>query len=453
MSNRFVFPKQQWVNANGNPLNGGKLYFYESGTTTPKDTYSDEALTTPNTNPVVADSAGVFPDIWMDGTYTVKLTDADDVQIFSKDGVAGPIFENVGKAIGDIPEYEDDGSGNAVLRPPYVDKAVGGLAQYEDDGSGNAIIGFPNLDAQRAYLELENIYQRYRNKLINGNFDIWQRGTSFTSSGYWADRWRGDVGGGATITQETFSPGQTDVPGNPMYYLRHDRTTAAGAANTVLEQRIESVRTLSGKTTTISLWLKAGAAKTFDVDLVQSFGSGASASADVTTAVGEVSVTTSWQRFELTISVPSISGKTIDSSTSYPDDYLAVRLREENALETFTLDVARAQVEKGSAATPFEERHVGVEIRMCRRFAILFLSCGGAGYATAASDTERANATINHDYMRAIPALTYTQEQASNTTDTLNISSQREDSLVASEISNASGSLFWRGYVDLDAEL
>jgi hypothetical protein len=55
------------------------MYFYESLTVTPKDTYSDEALTTPNTNPVIADSQGQFGDIFLSGAYSCKLTDASDV--------------------------------------------------------------------------------------------------------------------------------------------------------------------------------------------------------------------------------------------------------------------------------------------------------------------------------------------------------------------------------------
>jgi hypothetical protein len=57
---RLILPYEQVFDLNGDPLPGAKLYFYESLTVTPKDTYSDEALTTPNTNPVIADSQGQF---------------------------------------------------------------------------------------------------------------------------------------------------------------------------------------------------------------------------------------------------------------------------------------------------------------------------------------------------------------------------------------------------------
>lgn len=76
---RLILPYQQVFDLNGDPLAGAKMYFYESGTVTPKDTYSDEALTTPNTNPVIADSQGQFGDIFLSGAYSCKLTDSSDV--------------------------------------------------------------------------------------------------------------------------------------------------------------------------------------------------------------------------------------------------------------------------------------------------------------------------------------------------------------------------------------
>lgn len=78
-------PKAQFFDNNGVPLNGGKVYTYEAGTTTPKDTYvaSDGAA---NLNPVILDSAG-RANIWLDGNYKITLTDANDVPIYTVDDV------------------------------------------------------------------------------------------------------------------------------------------------------------------------------------------------------------------------------------------------------------------------------------------------------------------------------------------------------------------------------
>ena len=61
MANRFVLPLETPVDATGAPYAGGKLFFYASGTSTKLNTYSDEGLTIANSNPVVLDSAGRFP--------------------------------------------------------------------------------------------------------------------------------------------------------------------------------------------------------------------------------------------------------------------------------------------------------------------------------------------------------------------------------------------------------
>ena len=77
---RFIPPYAD-VGKGITPSSGAKYFFFESNTSTRKNTYSDEALTTPNTNPVIADSNGLFPDIWLEpGQYKVRLTDKNDVQ-------------------------------------------------------------------------------------------------------------------------------------------------------------------------------------------------------------------------------------------------------------------------------------------------------------------------------------------------------------------------------------
>lgn len=92
---RFGMPRQQWLDGNGDPLAGGKLHFYATGTTTPQDTYSEVTLSTPNANPVVADSAGVWGDIFLSGSaYKIVLKDADDNTIWTADPVQVPLISS-----------------------------------------------------------------------------------------------------------------------------------------------------------------------------------------------------------------------------------------------------------------------------------------------------------------------------------------------------------------------
>ena len=77
----------QYLDNAGDPLANGKLYFYESGTTTPKLTYADINNSIPNTNPVLLSAAGRQPNIFFDGVAKVILTDKNDVQISVRDPV------------------------------------------------------------------------------------------------------------------------------------------------------------------------------------------------------------------------------------------------------------------------------------------------------------------------------------------------------------------------------
>jgi len=86
---RYSNPFVQYLSGTAAVLDGNKLDFFEPGTTTPKNTFSDSGLTTANPNPVVADAAGRIPDIFLDGTYKVVLKDKNDVTI----GTADPVGE------------------------------------------------------------------------------------------------------------------------------------------------------------------------------------------------------------------------------------------------------------------------------------------------------------------------------------------------------------------------
>lgn len=90
MSTRPTLPRWLFVDANGNPRAGAKLYTYETGTSTPKPTYSDAGLTVPNANPMISDAAGYFSDIFLaSGAYRFRLTTSADAQIWQADNVEG----------------------------------------------------------------------------------------------------------------------------------------------------------------------------------------------------------------------------------------------------------------------------------------------------------------------------------------------------------------------------
>jgi hypothetical protein len=262
----------------------------------------------------------------------------------------------------------------------------------------------------------------FRNAIINGNFDIWQRGTSFTGAEYGADRWiHNRVGTTQTATRQAFTLGQTDVPGEPTYYCRTVVSSVAGAGNAaLLLQRIEDVRTFAGQQITVSFWAKVDATKNIAVELVQGFGTGGSPSATVTAiGVTKISISTSWQKVTVTATVPSISGKTIGTDglgllalNVWFDAGSTFNARTDSlGQQSGTFDIAQVQLEPGTVATPFERRPIGTELALCQRYYI---------QKARASPWRKYVVNVHREYvpfpvtMRTAPTLTKTTSTAVN---------------------------------------
>jgi len=82
----------QQFDANGDPLNGGKIYTYLAGTTTPVATYTDDTGVTPQANPIILNSLGApASPIWLTGgvTYKFVIKDANDVTLRTIDDISG----------------------------------------------------------------------------------------------------------------------------------------------------------------------------------------------------------------------------------------------------------------------------------------------------------------------------------------------------------------------------
>lgn len=106
-------PKTQFLDAAGAPLAGGKLYTYVAGTTTPQATYTDSTGSTPNSNPVVLDSRGEA-NVWLgEATYKFKLTDANDVEIWTVDYISAPTTSVSAVLTGNV-TISSDSSGPAL---------------------------------------------------------------------------------------------------------------------------------------------------------------------------------------------------------------------------------------------------------------------------------------------------------------------------------------------------
>jgi len=254
-------------------------------------------------------------------------------------------------------------------------------------------------------------YSAGKNKLINSNFANWQRGTSltYTSSGlnYLADRFFSWTIGtlNVTLSQQTFAPGTAPVAGyEGQYFMRNAVTSLSGQSIQAVGQRIEDVRTFAGQTATFSFWAKADASRTYTTRLIQNFGSGGSS--EVATANVSHSVTTSWQRFSVTVAIPSVSGKTIGTSS-----YLQPLL-EGPANTANTLDTWGWQLEAGSFATPFQTATGSIqgELAACQRYYYEMAYSGAEPYGSGAATntTSAVILTALPVSMRVVPTAVYT---------------------------------------------
>ena len=254
------------------------------------------------------------------------------------------------------------------------------------------------------------------NAIINGDFDIWQRGTSQTAAGYGsADRWTvGLVGSGVTFNQQTFTLGQTAVPDNPVYYSKAEVASNAGAGNyTSIEQRIEGVQTFAGTTATLSFWAKTDTAKNMAVEFLQNFGTGGSPSTEVTGInVTTIALTTAWTKYFFNVTVPSITGKTLGSGGN---DSLSLIFWLEagstynartNSLgqQGGVFEISHVQLEAGEIASPFEYRSVGQELDLCQRYCYVIKNEQGSASTIAPSITTGLcyNTTLSY-YVMSLP--------------------------------------------------
>jgi hypothetical protein len=270
---------------------------------------------------------------------------------------------------------------------------------------------YTQAQADAKFFQNANAFVAAKNKIINGNFGVNQRSfsTNTTTGIYMYDRWICQISGDgtSTFTAQTFTPGTAPVSGyegsNYLRVVTAGQTTTAVATNTA--QRVESVRTLAGQTVTLSFWAKAatGTPK-IALDYRQNFGTGGSPSATVTTVASQVVISTSWARYSITTAIPSISGKTLGTTT---DGFIAPVIwfsagSDNNAntgsmgIQNNTFEIWGIQLEAGSIATAFQTATGTIqgELAACQRYYYRNTATGDAdtafnyGVATSTARTD-----------------------------------------------------------------
>jgi hypothetical protein len=244
-----------------------------------------------------------------------------------------------------------------------------------------------------------------KNKIINGDMNIWQRGTSFTPSPdtttYTSDRFftnRNGTGATITISRQAFTPGTAPVAGYESQYFYRFAQSVAGTGGTYcipISQKIEDVRTFVGQNFTVSFWAKADAARTLTLEPGQNFGTGGSS--EVYFPSQAVTLTTSWVRYSLTFGGASIAGKTLGSGSFLMLNFLS-------AVNTVqTIDMWGLQAEAGSVATAFQTATGTIqgELAACQRYYVRQSASTSGAYAVLAfgAGVESSTQAIGYTYL------------------------------------------------------
>ena len=247
-----------------------------------------------------------------------------------------------------------------------------------------------------------------RQAIMNGNFDIWQRGTTVSvTEGYLAflaDRWGGYVTANAgtlpTLTRLRVLQTSGDLFGSNYFF----RITTNGAGTSLgtgsqdmLYQKIENgTRNLcgAGKTITISYYARSSIAnKRIAVSLIQDYGSGGSPSTAEKILTVPVTLTSSWVKYTYTFTTNTLVGKTFGTAG---DDNIQVVFRTmwgstigntdvqagvtaETYVGSGNIDIAQVQLCAGDVALPFQPKSYGDELADCLRYYQRILPTAGYG--------------------------------------------------------------------------
>lgn len=271
----------------------------------------------------------------------------------------------------------------------------------------------------------------FRNRIHNGEFAIWQRGTTITGvgvDGRSVDRWFQWANAGGQAGRTTWSRETSDLPTGFTTGLKIQVTTTetpsaleAYAINTRLEGidfQDLAWGTASAKPLTFSFWAKTNKPGTYCVYLNAS-------NASTKYNIREVSLTNTW-----TLHTVTFSGDTSQSITNDTVGRIAVYIGlmagssttsgtagdswntgygfTTNQINFFDstdniIRITGAQLEVGSVATSFEHRPYGIELLLCQRY---FYACDARGLTLVGGSSSDANGTLVHPVpLRSSPTL------------------------------------------------
>lgn len=380
MPTQYISPRFQALDAQGDPLVGGKLYTYARGTTTPKSTYKDAAGTILNTNPIILDGRGEAVIFLTEGlNYTFVLKDSNDALVWSQDDITGAGTQDSGG----LPSYPTPPD-NDVGSPIYIEGrgwATWNGTEYVSDYS-NGFGGGPFA---------------LKNKVGNGDFRAWSSATSIAVNAAGGETetacgWYAKVSGSATVTvSREINTTEVSQGGVPSRWALMTGGTAVSPDSGHSNRFYHYIRgynalslamgSLLGGYITLSFWAKASIAGTYNVALMN----GGSPSYRSYIATFEIQAANTPELKTITIPIDQIGAASWNSSngvgvavvfdlgsgTNYEaavGTWLATESTRSSgtvrllaASTGATLAVSNVQLQAGRVRTPFEDRPSEIE--------------------------------------------------------------------------------------------
>ena len=303
-------------------------------------------------------------------------------------------------------------------------------------------------------------------RIINGDFGVWQRGTSFTTSAYGADRWvNAFVGGAVTQSRQAFAIGDTLNANSPTYFLRQAVSgQSLGTHYAQIAQRIENVRSYAGQTITVLGWARRfSGVGNMSVEGAQEFGTGGTPSTTITgISPTIVTLTDTWAPFAVVLNVPSITGKTLgaNGNDSFTICFWSSAGSSFNAranslgLQTIAVDLWGIHIKRGihsvNTTDLYRPRDPGTELTLCYRYYENFTT-GFMGWSAGAG-------VITGTYSKFYPKRVTPIATNISVTESVNLSQApmnvwSRDSFRYYGVSGAAGNMYATALWAFDAEL
>lgn len=368
-----------------------------------------------------------------------------------------------------------------IINPNFTNKILTGATATQAGVKG--VVPAPAAGDQDRVLTGAGIWRapQHRNLIINGNFQIAQRGISFAIAGasvnggtYTLDRWSwaAVAGGGTTasvvLSREILPAGQTEILASEAFLRITNSTQGSALGNSsyhILTQKIEDLKQFSQQTVTVSFFARSSiAAKKIACEVVSDFGVGGSPLSFLSGTTFVISSVNTWQKCTATFQMPTQAGKVygpnhgaivnvwlqaganLGSRTGGNIDWQG----------TGTVDIANFQLEFDRQASPFEMLSLSQQLRNCQYFyqvlGVKNTNFALGRYSNFATNPISLCPAFTFPNMRTYPSVTSEADLGDITTISMSASEVTSNTVVFTQ-DVPPGSFLDIHWIELNAEL